>query len=140
MNSADLGTTFNGLTTAEKLALKTAITGIEKPQVTDATAITLDVSTVVNTAEVTTLVFDAANTGVYNNVASGTTRVASRKKLSETALSACPISMVKSAPFPLSSFQELTPCSPEKIPLPLSIRNCGTRSRTKTAARKIISS
>lgn len=73
MNSADLGTTFNGLTTAEKLALKTAITGIEKLQVTDATAITLDVSTVVNTAEVTTLVFAGANTGTYNNLASGST-------------------------------------------------------------------
>lgn len=73
INSADLGTTFNGLTTAEKLALKTAITGIETLQVIDATAITLDVSTAVNTAEVTTLVFEGANTGAYNNVASGTT-------------------------------------------------------------------
>lgn len=71
INATDT-TTFNALTTGEKATLKGNITGFETLQTTTTSA-TVDVSTFVNTAEVNKLVFTGANTGTYNNVASGTT-------------------------------------------------------------------
>lgn len=66
-------TTFGGLTTAEKSALKANITGIEKLEFGADAGATLDVSTFVNTSEVTNYLFDAAETSTLNNVASGST-------------------------------------------------------------------
>ncbi|MCK2128069.1 DUF4214 domain-containing protein [Thauera aromatica] len=72
INATDV-TTFNALSTAEKAALKGNITGIETLAFAANTGATLDVSTLVNTAEVTTYRFDAAQTSQVNNVASGST-------------------------------------------------------------------
>lgn len=72
INATDV-TTFNSLTTAEKAALKANITGIETLAFAANTGATLDVSTFVNTAEVTGYRFDAAQTNTVNNVASGST-------------------------------------------------------------------
>ena len=72
INATDV-TTFNALTTTEKSTLKAAITGFEKLQFAANAGATLDVSTMVNTSEVSTYKFDAAETSELNNVASGST-------------------------------------------------------------------
>ena len=61
--------------TAEKAALKGNIGAFEVLEITDATTNSVDVSTLVNTAEVTTVQFDAAVTGsgAWTNLASGST-------------------------------------------------------------------
>lgn len=72
INATDV-TTFNALTDTEKATLKGNITGIEVLEFAANTGATLDVSTMVNTAEVTKYKFSAAQTDQISNIASGST-------------------------------------------------------------------